>query len=113
MRAQPTNALHPKHPIQTPQQFYDWFAQIERSVARSQESHYRAHLDRVSTHLDTCDELLDDVDEVKHDVDTMLEHWRAVESGGKSLKDASEELLDERVRATFISFLAFVGLCFH
>ncbi|KAG5642052.1 hypothetical protein DXG03_003723 [Asterophora parasitica] len=28
-----THALHPKQPIQTPQQFYDWFALIDRSVA--------------------------------------------------------------------------------
>ncbi|KLO14272.1 Sec34-domain-containing protein [Schizopora paradoxa] len=99
----PSNPLLPSHPIQTPQQFYDWFAQIERSVARSQESHYRTHLDGVSKHLETCDELLDQVDEVKHDVDTMLEDWRAVESGGKSLKDASEELLDERDRLIKLS----------
>src|SRR5882757_7897804 len=34
------HALHPKQPIQTPQQFYDWFTLIDQSVARSQESHF-------------------------------------------------------------------------
>lgn len=33
----------------------------------------------------------------------MLQGWRSVEEGGKSLKDACEELLEERVGAAFLS----------
>ncbi|KAH7911024.1 Sec34-like family-domain-containing protein [Hygrophoropsis aurantiaca] len=94
----PTHALHPKQPVQTPQQFYDWFAQIDRSVAHSQEAHFRAHVEMVSEHLSTADMLLDRIDEVDHEVDSMLEGWRSVEEGGKSLKDACEKLLEERDR---------------
>ena len=35
------------------------------------------------------------IDEV---VEGMLEGWRDVENGGRSLKDACERLLEERVR---------------
>ncbi|KAF8149366.1 Sec34-like family-domain-containing protein [Crassisporium funariophilum] len=90
------HALHPKQPVQTPQQFYDWFALIDRSVAHSQEAHYRAHVASISNHLDTCDLLIDRIDEVDKEVDGMLEGWRGVEEGGKSLKDACERLLEER-----------------
>ncbi|KAF9241866.1 Sec34-like family-domain-containing protein [Melanogaster broomeanus] len=81
-RSASSHALDPKVPIQTPQQFYDWFAQIERSVAHSQEAHFRAH-----------------VAMVEGDVDSMLEGWRSVEESGRSLKDACERLLEERTRS--------------
>ncbi|KAF7300708.1 RRM domain-containing protein [Mycena chlorophos] len=90
------HALHPKQPVQTAQQLYDWFALIDRSVAHSQEAHFRAHVASVSEHLDTCDALVARVDEVGAEVDGMLEGWQGVEEGGRSLKDACERLLEER-----------------
>ena len=99
-RSHAANALHPKHPIQTPQQFYDWFALIDRSVAHSQEAHFRAHLSSAAEHLETCDRLVQWIDEIDGEVDRMLQSWRSVEEGGKSLKDACEQLLEERVRSS-------------
>ncbi|KAF9526898.1 Sec34-domain-containing protein [Crepidotus variabilis] len=90
------HALHPTHPVQTPQQFYDWFALIDRSVAHSQEAHYRAHLASLDSHLGVCDLLLQRIEEIETDVEGMLEGWRGVEEGGKSLKGACERLLEER-----------------
>ncbi|EKM54776.1 uncharacterized protein PHACADRAFT_197206 [Phanerochaete carnosa HHB-10118-sp] len=97
-RASAGSSLHPKHPIQTPQQFYDWFALIDRSVTHSQEAHFRAHLASVAEHLETCDALVQWIDEIDLEVESMLQGWRSVEEGGKSLKDACEELLEERDR---------------
>ncbi|KAM5533738.1 hypothetical protein V8D89_012611 [Ganoderma adspersum] len=93
-----SHALHPKQPIQTPQQFYDWFALIDRSVTHSQEAHIRAHLGTVSDHLETCDRLAQRIDEIDREVDDMLSGWRSVEESGRSLKDACEQLLQERDR---------------
>ncbi|TFK66890.1 Sec34-domain-containing protein [Pluteus cervinus] len=93
-----SHALHPKQPVQTPQQFYDWFALIDRSVSHSQESHFRAHVANVNEHLERCDWLLERVEEVEKEVDEMMDGWRGVEDGGKSLKDACERLLEERDR---------------
>lgn len=90
-------SLEPTHPIQTPQQFYDWFALIDRSVTHSQEAHFRAHLADVANHLDTCDRLKERVDEVEGEVERMLGEWRSVEDSGKSLKDTCEHMLNERV----------------
>ncbi|KAG5651929.1 hypothetical protein H0H81_006911 [Sphagnurus paluster] len=95
-QARSTHALHPKAPIQTPQQFYDWFAVVDRSVAHSQEAHFRAHVAGVAEHLAACDSLLEKIEIVEREVDAMLEGWRGVEEGGKSLKDACEKLLEER-----------------
>ncbi|KZV93433.1 Sec34-domain-containing protein [Exidia glandulosa HHB12029] len=95
---QTAHPLHPKVPIATPQQFHDWFAAVDRSVAHSQEAHFRVHLATVAAHRETCDALLTTVGEVEADVASMLEEWRSVEQGGRSLKDACERLLEERDR---------------
>ncbi|KAL4078302.1 Sec34-like family-domain-containing protein [Scleroderma yunnanense] len=95
-RSLSSHALDPKHPIQTPQQFYDWFAQIDRSVAHSQEAHFRAHVAIIAEHLDTADMLLERINEIERNVDGMLEGWRNVERSGKNIKDACEQLLEER-----------------
>jgi hypothetical protein len=83
--------------VQTPQQFYDWFSLIDRSVAHSQEAHFRAHVASVAQQLESCDKLIDGIDEVDREVGEMLEGWRGVEEGGRSLKNACERLLEERV----------------
>ncbi|KAG9316781.1 Sec34-like family-domain-containing protein [Chiua virens] len=90
-------SARPPNSDQTPQQFYDWFAQVDRSVAHSQEAHFRAHVATVAEHLGTVDMLLERLDEVEKGVDSMLEEWRGVEESGKSLKDACERLLEDRV----------------
>jgi hypothetical protein len=101
-----SHALHPKQPVQTPQQFYDWFSLIDRSVAHSQESHFRAHLDTVSDHLETCDRLVERIDLVKTEVESMLEGWNIVEEGGRSLQHACETLLKERVRSVHFPYFS-------
>ena len=89
--------MHPAHPVQTPQQFYDWFALIDRSVAHSQEASYRAHVASLAEHLRVCELLEQRIGEIETEVDGMMEGWRGVEEGGKSLKGACERLLEERV----------------
>ncbi|KAF8267658.1 Sec34-like family-domain-containing protein [Lactarius quietus] len=101
------HALHPAQPVQTPQQFYDWFALIDRSVAHSQEAHFRQHLLRVSEHLDMCDRLVSRIDQVDAEVAGMMDAWKSVEEGGKSLQDASQKLLDERDR--LVEFQGAIG----
>ncbi|RXW24322.1 hypothetical protein EST38_g1510 [Candolleomyces aberdarensis] len=90
------SALHPRQPVQTTQQLYDWFALIDRSVAHAQESHFRAHVASVSEYLNMCDLLLERVDEIEREVERMMEYWWSVEEGGRSLKDACERVLEER-----------------
>ncbi|EPQ56850.1 Sec34-domain-containing protein [Gloeophyllum trabeum ATCC 11539] len=93
-----TSSLLPHAPITTPQQFYDWFALVDRSVAHAQEAHFRAHLAQLGEHLQTCDRLLARVGEVEDEVEGMLGEWRSVEEGGRSLKEACERLLEDRDR---------------
>ncbi|KAJ3830003.1 Sec34-like family-domain-containing protein [Lentinula raphanica] len=91
-----THKLLPKHPLYTPQQFYDWHALISRSVTHAQEAHFRAHLDSVSSHIETCDFLISQIDLVKEEFTSMHSQWQGVEDGGRNLKESSEGLLIER-----------------
>jgi Sec34-like family len=77
--------------------------QIDCSVAYSQEAHFRQHLLRVLEHLDTCDRLVSRIDQVDAEVGSMLDKWKSVEEGGKSLQDACQKVLDERVRITSLT----------
>jgi conserved oligomeric Golgi complex subunit 3 len=52
-----------------------------------------------------CDKLVSRVDQVDAEVVSMLDKWRSVEEGGKSLQDASQKLLDERVRFVWITYM--------
>ena len=70
---------------------------IDRSISHNQEAHFRSYLSTVSSHIDTCDGLMERVDDVHRDLEDMLRSWTRVEEGGMSLKEACEELLDERV----------------
>ena len=97
LRSQTVASLEPKHSIQTPQQFYDWFALIDGSVTHSQEAHFRAHLANLANHLETCDRFAQLVDEIDQEVERMLNEWRSVEDSAKSLNDACEHMLEERV----------------
>ena len=49
-----------------------------------------------------CDSILERIDLLEREVTDMLEGWRGVEEGGKSLKDACERLLVEKVSLLFI-----------
>ena len=93
-----TRPLHTKRTVQTSQQFYNWLALIDRSVAHSHESHFRTHVASFSEHLETCDRLVEKIDKVDGEVEGMLEGWGGIEEGGRSLKDACVRLLEERAR---------------
>ena len=56
-----------------------------------------------------CDKLVGRVDQVDTEVASMLDKWRSVEEGGKSLQDASQKLLDERVRFVRITYMRSQG----
>ncbi|KAH8806892.1 Sec34-like family-domain-containing protein [Flagelloscypha sp. PMI_526] len=91
-----THPLHPSHPIQTAQQFYDWFSLVDKSVAHAQGAHFRAHLSSVASKTAACDELISKIDSIETEVTEMLTAWRGVEEGGRSLQGACEVLLEER-----------------
>ncbi|KXN91833.1 Conserved oligomeric Golgi complex subunit 3 [Leucoagaricus sp. SymC.cos] len=97
-RSSHVHALHPKVPVQSPEQFYDWFALIDRSVAHSQEAHFRAHVASLMEHLEVCEGLIKRIDEVDGMLGEMYEEWWRVEENGRVVKEGCERVVEERDR---------------
>ena len=91
------HALHPKAPVQTPEQFYDWLTLIDRSVTHSQDAHFRAHVASLTAHLETCERLINRITEVDHTLAQMYQEWWRVEENGRIVKEGCERLVEERV----------------
>lgn len=98
-----SHPLHPQVPLETPQQFHDWFALIDRSITYSQESHFRSHLMNVESQLASCDALLDRVHGASDDLAQLHNDWQSVEDRGESLKGAAQRLLEERDRLIHVT----------
>jgi hypothetical protein len=105
-----SHPLHPQVPLETPQQFHDWFALIDRSITYSQESHFRSHLQNVEAQLVSCDNLLDRVHGASDDLTLLHNDWQSVEDRGESLKGAAQRLLEERVSTDSFGHIALCRL---
>lgn len=99
--------LHPKAPVQTPEQFYDWLALIDRSVTHSQDAHFRAHLALLTTHLSTCERLINGITEVDDVLGHMYKEWWRVEENGRIVKEGCERLVEERVSGSSAHSVSF------
>ncbi|KAF9445796.1 hypothetical protein P691DRAFT_805193 [Macrolepiota fuliginosa MF-IS2] len=97
-RTSQVHALHPKSPVQSPEQFYDWFTLIDRSVAHSQEAHFRAHVASLMEHLEVCEGLIKRIGEVDNMLGEMYEEWWRVEENGRVVKEGCERVVEERDR---------------
>jgi hypothetical protein len=96
-RSSQIHALHPKAPVQSPEQFYDWFALIDRSVTHSQEAHFREHVASLVDHLEVCEGLVNRISEVDGLLNEMYEEWWRVEENGRVVKENCERVIEERV----------------
>lgn len=96
-RSSQVHALHPKLPVQSPEQFYDWFALIDRSVAHSQEAHFRTHVASLNEHLEMCEGLIQRINDVDSTLGEMFEEWWRVEENGRVVKEGCERVVEEKV----------------
>ncbi|GAA5916133.1 hypothetical protein JCM5296_007314 [Sporobolomyces johnsonii] len=83
-------------PIETMQQFHDWFARVEHSIEHSQEEVYRQHLAELDHHLATCEAVLEGLDESRGLLSEMEANYRYVEENSRALQLACETMLDEQ-----------------
>ncbi|KAG9299881.1 hypothetical protein G9A89_005410 [Geosiphon pyriformis] len=84
------------HPIETTQQFFDWFAKMETDMEKDQEDVYRNFLATVTMYRQACDNFLNQIGftvKLFHDLD---DNFRFVEERTKALQTACEKLLEEQ-----------------
>lgn len=95
--ASATEPLDILDPIETTQQFHDWFARVEQSMEREQEEIYRNHLAELEDHIDSCDVVLEQLDDSRGLLSEMEANYRFVEDNSRALQLACENMLDEQV----------------
>lgn len=84
-------------PIETTQQFLDWFSGIEGKMERDQEDVYRNYLTVVIMYKEACDGFLAQIDETSECFKSLEGHYAFVEEKTRALQVACENLLLEQV----------------
>ncbi|KAF9919287.1 Golgi transport complex subunit 3 [Lobosporangium transversale] len=83
-------------PIETTQQFLDWFSTIEVDMEREQEDVYRNYLTVVILYKEACDVFLKQIDETSECFKSLEGHYAFVEEKTRALQLACEKLLQEQ-----------------
>ena len=92
-----STSLEISHPIETTQEFHDWFGKVEQSIEQQQEEVYRAHLFELDGYLGRCETALGELDEARGLLSEMEANYRFVEDNSRALQLACETMLDEQV----------------
>ncbi|KAI1308451.1 Golgi transport complex subunit 3 [Mortierella claussenii] len=85
-----------QEPIETTQQFLDWFSTIEGEMERDQEDVYRNYLTVVVLYRQACDGFLNQIDETSDCFKSLEGHYAFVEEKTRALQLACEKLLQEQ-----------------
>ncbi|KAF9982545.1 Golgi transport complex subunit 3, partial [Modicella reniformis] len=83
-------------PIETTQQFLDWFSGIEGEMERDQEDVYRNYLTVVILYKEACNGFLKQIEETSECFTNLEGHYAFVEEKTKALQLACEKLLQEQ-----------------
>ncbi|KAF9106589.1 Golgi transport complex subunit 3 [Mortierella sp. GBA35] len=83
-------------PIETTQQFLDWFSGIEGKMERDQEDVYRNYLTVVVLYKEACQGFLTQIDETSECFKSLEGHYEFVEEKTRALQLACEKLLQEQ-----------------
>ncbi|KAI8068296.1 Sec34-like family-domain-containing protein [Gongronella butleri] len=90
-------------PIETLQQFYDWFAIKEKEMEQGQEDIYRNYLSNVKFYQSACVDLLQDLESTSGLFQDLIQDYGFVENQTKSLQSICEQLLREQDHLTHLA----------
>ncbi|ORX59004.1 Sec34-domain-containing protein [Hesseltinella vesiculosa] len=90
-------------PIETLQQFYDWFAVKEKEMEQGQEDVYRHYMSNVQFYQSACVDLLSDLEATNTLFQDLLQDYGFVENQTKSLQSICEQLLHEQEHYTHLA----------
>ncbi|KAJ3051718.1 Golgi transport complex subunit 3 [Rhizophlyctis rosea] len=83
-------------PIETTQQFFNWFSNIEVEMERGQEDIYRAYLATVHIYRKTCDDIVESIDTTSSLLADLQANYQFVEDKTRALQQACEKLLEDQ-----------------
>lgn len=94
------DAIGSTKPIETLQEFFDWFAVMESEMEKGQEDKYRNHLSIVQLYQQACDEFLVDLQASCSLFDQLEKDYSFVDEQTRSIQEACETILAEQHRLT-------------
>lgn len=97
------HAIGSAKPIETLQEFFDWFAVMESEMEKGQEDVYRNHLSTVELYQQACDDFLQDLQVTCQLFDDLENNYSFVELRTRSIQTACETLLEEQDRLTHLA----------
>lgn len=89
-------------PIETPQQFLDWFSGVEASMESDQEEVFRRYEMEIDAYIASCDEASEMLEDSRGLIKEMEANYRFVEDNSKALQLACEAMLEEQVSSATI-----------
>ncbi|RIB08130.1 Sec34-like family-domain-containing protein [Gigaspora rosea] len=99
----PYTVLGIPQPIETTQQFFDWFARMENDMEKDQEDVYRNFLEMVTLYRQACDTFLEQIDTTVKLFNDLDGNFKFVEERTKALQTACEKLLEEQNNLTSLA----------
>ncbi|CAG8436571.1 4543_t:CDS:2, partial [Scutellospora calospora] len=99
----PYSVLGIPQPIETTQQFFDWFARMENDMEKDQEDVYRNFLEMVTSYRQACDTFLEQIDTTVKLFNDLDGNFKFVEERTKALQTACEKLLEEQNNLTSLA----------
>lgn len=100
---QVANEIGSDKPVETLQEFFDWFAKMEIEMEKGQEDVYRNYLSTVQLYQQACDEFLNDLNTTCQLFDDLEKDYSFVEIRTRSIQLACETLLKEQDRLTHLA----------
>ncbi|KAH9822631.1 Sec34-like family-domain-containing protein [Melampsora americana] len=80
-------------PIQTIEDFNDWYQNISKMIEIDSESTYQTHLFKLKTYTTTCEKLLNQISLSEGYLKEIKANWKLVDENSRSLERSSEGML--------------------
>ena len=83
-------------PLETAQQFLEWFSGVEASMESEQEEVFRRYEAELDAYIDSCEEAAEMLEDGRGLIKEMEANYRFVEENSRALQSACETMLDEQ-----------------
>mmetsp|Transcript_40675 Transcript_40675/g.66006 ORF Transcript_40675/g.66006 Transcript_40675/m.66006 type:complete len:805 (+) Transcript_40675:61-2475(+) len=89
--------------LDTVQQFYSWFSEIEEKVESEKEDKYRSYMDTLLDYSSCCDRLMAELENALNFLNELESDYALVSTKTTALHDACESLVRDKNRLVFLA----------
>lgn len=85
-------------PIETTQDFLDWFQKIEQNLESEQELVFKKFKIKINSFIEDCEEIFECLEDSRGLIKEMEANYKFVEDNSRALQLACEAMLEDQVR---------------